>query len=328
MKKAQLNLSCTTRRQFLAHTLAASGAVLAPTLVPSAVFGAAGTTAPSERLTMGLIGVGCMGRGHLRRLVDDPSIDLLAVCDVDRLRRDEAYNTVKNTYAGRKATVSCTAYNDYREILARPDIDAVVIVTPDHWHTPMSIEAARAGKDVYCEKPISICIHEGRRLAEVVRNNGRIFQTGTQYRSIPVVRQVCDFVRAGKLGHVKSVFTLWNSLSIWILGERFKPYAETHNIAKDATSFVPIDFPVPADPVPEGLDWPLWVGPAPGVTTTASSTSIPYPAWFHGPSATTSAPPPSPGTTHTAPMSSSMPLDSRKAGPSKLFIPVPVDTPP
>ena len=141
----------------------------------------------------------------------------------------------------------CTAYNDYRELLARPDIDAVVIVTPDHWHAMQSIHAVEAGKDVYCEKPISLTIREGRRLVEAVRRYGRIFQTGTQYRSIPTIRQVCEFVRAGGLGKVKSVFTLWGKIG--------------GHLGVD--SYVPLPFALPAEPVPDGLDWDLWVGPAP-----------------------------------------------------------------
>ena len=98
-------------------------------------------------------------------------------------------------------------------MLARSDIDAVVIATPDHWHTPQAIDAAKAGKDIYCEKPVSVTIQEGRRLVATVRRYGRVFQTGTQYRSIPKIRTVCEFVRAGGLGKIKVVFTLWQNLA-------------------------------------------------------------------------------------------------------------------
>jgi hypothetical protein len=163
------------------------------------------------------------------------------------MRREEGKRHVEETYAARRTSGTavrrprveyqgCTAYNDYRELLGRADIDAVVIVTPDHWHTLQTIDAVKAGKDVYCEKPITITVREGRRLVEAVRRYGRVFQTGTQYRSIPTIRQVCEFVRSGGLGKVKQVFTLWN-------GE-------------------PRDITLPAEPVPEGLDWDLWVGPA------------------------------------------------------------------
>jgi hypothetical protein len=140
----------------------------------------------------------------------------------------------------------CAAYNDYREMLARPDIDAVVIATCDHWHTLQSVDAAKAGKDIYCEKPISVTIQEGRTLAEAVRRYGRIFQTGTQYRSSPTIRTICNFVRNGGLGRIKSAFTLWSRLP-----------------EKYGRSYAPVSVTLPAEPVPEGLDWDLWVGPAP-----------------------------------------------------------------
>lgn len=234
-----------TRRECLSRMGRVSAAVAVPWIIPTSVASAP----PSERITVGLIGHGAMGRGHLHRLAGDREIQVLAVCDVDRLRREEGKKVVEDTYAARsnERYAGCAAYNDYRELLARSDIDAVVIVTPDHWHTMQSIDAVKAGKDVYCEKPISLTIREGRRLVETVQRYGRIFQTGTQYRSIPTIRQVCDFVRSGGLGKVKSVFTLWGKLA--------------GNLGVD--SYVPLDFALPAEPVPDGLDWDLWVGPAP-----------------------------------------------------------------
>ena len=123
------------------------------------------------------------------------------VCEVDRSRCEAAKSDVENAYAARRAKGTfqgCTAYDDYHDLLARSDLDAVVIATPDHWHTPLAMDAAKAGKDIYCEKPISIAVNEGRQLEQIVRRTGRIFQTGTQYRSISTIRQVCGFVRAGK----------------------------------------------------------------------------------------------------------------------------------
>ncbi|HEX40866.1 MAG TPA: Gfo/Idh/MocA family oxidoreductase, partial [Phycisphaerales bacterium] len=154
-------------------------------------------------------------------------------------------------------------YNDYRDLLARDDIDAVVIVTPDHWHALQSIDAARAGKDVYCEKPISLTVGQGRRLVEAIQRHGRVFQTGTQYRSITTIRKVCDFVRSGGLGQVKSVFTLWTGLGGFIGGSRFANCLSAIAPEKTAASYVPMDFALPGEPVPDGLDWDLWVGPAP-----------------------------------------------------------------
>ena len=165
--------------------------------------------------------------------------------------------------AARAVLASLVLYNDYRELLARPDIDAVVIATPDHWHAIQSIDAARAGKDVYCEKPISMTIQEGRRVVQAVRRYGRIFQTGTQYRSIPTIRQVCEFIRSGGLGKIKSVFTNVDNLASFLRAPRYRPYDAVLNLDKTGGSFVVLDFPLPAEPVPEGLDWDLWLGPAP-----------------------------------------------------------------
>jgi hypothetical protein len=254
------------RRRFLARTAVASGALLVPSLLPGTARGADGAVAPSERVTVGLIGRGLMGAGHLRRLAGDPGFQVLAVCDVDRERCEAGRVSVEEQYAAARASGTyrgCDAYNDYRELLARPDIDAVVIVTPDHWHALQAIDAARAGKDIYLEKPISMTIDEGRRVVEAVRRYGRVFQTGTQYRSITTIRQVCQFVRDGGLGHVKSVFTLLTPLAGFFGAERFRPYDSVLNVQVCGKAYVPMDFALPPEPVPAGLDWDLWVGPAP-----------------------------------------------------------------
>ena len=254
-----------TRREFLGCTATLLGIAAAPWIIPSSALGADGNVSPSERITVGLIGNGLMGNGHLHRLVGDRDVQVLAVCDVDRLRREDGKRRVEETYAADRSNGTyhgCAAYSDYRELLARPDLDAVVIVTPDHWHSLQAIDAAKAGKDIYCEKPISITIQQGRRLVETVRRYGRVFQTGTQYRSIPTIRQVCEFVRTGGLGRIKSVFTLWSNLAGCIGAARFKPYAQVVNVEKFGGSYVPLDFALPTEPVPEGLDWDLWVGPA------------------------------------------------------------------
>jgi hypothetical protein len=191
---------------------------------------------------------------------------VVAVCDVDRARREDGRETVESIYGALErggGYKGCAAYNDFRELLARPDLDAVVIATPDHWHTLLAIEAAKAGKDVYCEKPVSVTIQEGRRLVEVMRRYGRVFQTGTQYRSIPDIRRVCQFIRAGWLGKVKSVFTLYHPIRGNISGGRCAPYATALSPDQCGGSYPPMDFALPAEPVPEGLDWDLWVGPAP-----------------------------------------------------------------
>jgi hypothetical protein len=241
------------------------GGLSLPWIVRASALGADGGVAASERLGIGLIGHGVMGRGHMHRLAGDKGIEVVGVCEVDSSRREGAMQVVADQYAAdnSRTNKTCAGYNDYRELLARKDMDGVVIVTPDHWHTLMSIDAVKAGKDVYCEKPISVTVAEGRELAKAVRRYGRVFQTGTQYRSIPTIRKVVEFVRGGGLGKVKQVFTLWTDHG-WILGaERFKPYAGVMDMQKCARSYVPLDIVVPGEEVPDGLDWKMWVGPAP-----------------------------------------------------------------
>jgi len=252
-----------SRREFLKKgvlTLAGTAGVFSLPIIGNAQL------PPSKRVTVGLIGRGLMGSGHLRRLVGDPSFQVLAVCDVDRSRREEGKETVNQHYAADrdKGTYKgCDAYNDYREMLARPDIDAVLIATPDHWHALQSIDAAKAGKDIYCEKPVSMTIEEGRQLVEAVHRYKRVFQNGSQYRSIPTIRHVCQFIRDGGLGKIKSVFTLMTGLTGFISAERFRPYAKMVNAGLYNKTYVPLDIPMPAEPIPDGLDWDMWVGPAP-----------------------------------------------------------------
>jgi hypothetical protein len=255
-----------TRRSFLGRFLAAAGALSLPEFIPARVLGADAAVAPSNRVTVALIGRGAMGSGHLRRLAYDSKFQLLALCEVDEVRRDAGLKAINDIYASTQPDggyKGCAGYRDYREVLARDDIDAVVIVTPDHWHALQSIDAAKAGKDIYCEKPVSVTMLEGRRIAETVRRYGRVFQTGTQYRSIPAIRKVCQFIREGRLGKVKSVFTNIHPLANWFANERFKPYAAILNPGQCGKSYVPLDFALPAEPVPKGLDWEMWVGPAP-----------------------------------------------------------------
>ncbi|MBE0542656.1 MAG: Gfo/Idh/MocA family oxidoreductase [Verrucomicrobia bacterium] len=255
-----------TRRKFIQRGLTAASVLALPTIIPASARGANGSVPPSERITVGLIGPGLMGSGHLRVMAHRRDAQLLAVCDVDKSRRDRSREIADATYAANEPDggyKGCAAYNDYRELLARPDIDAVLIATPDHWHSLQAIDAAKAGKDIYCEKPVSMTIQESRKLVEAVRRYGRVFQTGTQYRSIPDIRRVCQFIRDGRLGKVKSVFTLYHNIHGNIAGGRFTPFANVVSPDRCGKSYPPMDFALPAEPVPEGLDWDLWVGPAP-----------------------------------------------------------------
>ena len=235
-----------TRRAFLRRGAVASLLVV-PWLIPSCARKPA--VALGERVNLGLIGCGTMGGMHLHFLAGHQQAQLVAVCDVDDLRREQAVreaNAISAARRGRARFRHCVGIKDYRDLLARPDIDAVVIVTPDHWHSLLAMHAAQAGKDIYCEKPVSLTIREGREMVSTIRRYARVFQTGSQYRSIPALRQVCQFVRAGGLGKVKSVFTHWLKADVPTVGQ----------------SDIPLDPALPAEPAPKGLDWNRWVGPA------------------------------------------------------------------
>jgi predicted dehydrogenase len=213
------------RRQFLK---AVSGAaVAAPAIVPSSVFGA---DAPSSRITFGCIGVGGKGRGNMRSFHGNRGSQVVAVCDVDADHRQKAAESI-----GLDAGAS---YRDFRDLFSRDDIDAVSIATPDHWHVPASIAAVRAGKDVYCEKPLTLTIAEGRELADEVRRYGRVFQTGSQQRSGREFHRACELVVNGRIGRL-------HTMRVGIAG----------NNRKCEPTWTP-------EPVPEGFDYDLWLGPA------------------------------------------------------------------
>jgi len=229
------------RRQFLRKVAGTVvGAISFPYIVPSSALGAAGTAAPSERITLGFIGTGKQGKGLLRAFLNASGTQVLAVCDVDTLKRKRAQERTERHYANRqtKGTFKgCTGYNDFCNLLARDDIDAVVIATPDHWHIIPVIQAARAGKDIYCEKPLSLTIAEARTMVNEVRRYGRVFQTGSMQRSDHRFRFACELVRNGYIGEVKTV---------------------TVNVGGPSG-----ECDLPAEPVPDYLDWDMWLGPAP-----------------------------------------------------------------
>lgn len=226
------------RRSFLARSLAGAGAsAIAPLVLPTRVFGA---TAPSERITIGFIGMGKMARGHLDAFLHDPACQVLAICDVERRRLDKAVQQTNDFYAQQNGTAStkvCAGYRDFRELCARDDIDAVVIATPNHWHALTSIAALESGKDVYCEKPLTLTIEESVAVTRAARRYDRVFQTGSQQRSDPTFRFACELVRNGRIGKVHTVHV---------------------NVGGP-----PVECYLPAEPVPEGLDWDFWLGPAP-----------------------------------------------------------------
>jgi predicted dehydrogenase len=204
---------------------------------------AAEKSSPNDRVTLGFIGVGTMGRGHVHRFLTYPGVQVVAVCDVVAERREASQKEVEAHYANQKSKSGtykgCQAYTDFRELLARKDIDAVVIATPDHWHAIPCVLAAQAGKDIYCEKPLTHAIAEGRKIIDAVRKHKIVFQTGSQQRSEygGRFRTACELVRNGRIGKVKTV-------RIGVGGPA-----------------VPCD--LPEQPLPAGTDWDLWLGPAP-----------------------------------------------------------------
>ena len=228
-----------TRRRFLK---ASAAALAAPAIVPATALGKGDRLPPSERITVACIGVANMGGSHVSGFLYRGDAQLIAVCDVDRSIREPQRKRVDAFYARklRKGSYkACAGYSDFRELLARDDLDAVCIATPDHWHAPIVIEAAKAGKDIYCEKPLSLTIREGRAMVNAVRRYSCVLQTGTQRRSgfNGRFRLACELVRSGRIGKVLTVHT--------------------------GVGGPPIDCYLPAEPVPEGLDWDMWLGPAP-----------------------------------------------------------------
>ena len=194
-----------TRREFLkgAAKLAA-----APYVVSALTLGRGARAAPSERLTLGMTGVGNMGGGHLETLLGHRDVQILAICDVQRDKREAARKKVEEHYAADISSgkySGCETYNEFEKLLARADIDAVVIAVPDHWHAIVAIAACRAGKDVYCEKPLSLTVREAEQMAATARAYNTVFQTGSQQRSSREFRLACELIRNGRIGKVQTI---------------------------------------------------------------------------------------------------------------------------
>lgn len=226
--------SWISRRDFLRSTaLAAAGA---PLLLSNRTLAA---DAPNSRITLGFIGMGKQNGSLLTEFIHRPHTHVVAVCDVDRTRREAAKRKVEEFYGRQKqaAYKGCDDYTDFRELLGRKDIDAVVIATPDHWHAIIAIAAANAGKDIYCEKPLCQSIHEARAMVNAVRKNQRVFQTGSMQRSSREFRTAVEIVRNGHLGKIQKV-----EVAIGGPGKFCDLPGETEE---------------------PGLDWKLWLGPAP-----------------------------------------------------------------
>ena len=231
-----------SRRDFLGRSLKAAAAAAVFTIVPRHVLGA-GEVAPSEVLTHAIVGVGGMGSGHVDYVLGDPTSRLLAVCDVDAGHLADAL---------KKAGGSCKGYRDYREVLDRGDVDVVHIATPPHWHALISIAAADAGCDVWCEKPMTRTIGEGRYVIDAVRRSGRMFRLNTWFRLYSdfyglgtTVKPLKQLAASGLLG--------W---PLTVRVSRFTGFDWKVKMWSGRTDLVP-------QPVPQGFDYDAWLGPAP-----------------------------------------------------------------
>ena len=215
-----------SRRQFLRRTAAASAVVASPYVIPSGVLAAPGETGPNDRIGIAGIGVGRQGGGRFLAAANNDLGRGVAVADVNLNRAKQMASAAKH---------KTEVYQDYRKLLERKDVDAIVTATPDHWRALVCIHAAQAGKDIYAEKPMTLTIREGRLVAQAVRKYKRVFQTGSQQRSMAANRYGCELVRNGRIGKVHTVIGA-NYPSPW--------FCE-----------------LPAQPVPGGLDWDMWCGP-------------------------------------------------------------------
>jgi predicted dehydrogenase len=229
-------MSRIDRRTFIKTT----ATIAAPLIVARSALGDDKKDAASERLRVGFIGVGTMNRGHLGFFLGQKDVQVLAVCDVDTNRRENAKKAVEQRYGEAiksGAYKGCDAYNDFHDVISRGDIDAVIIATPDHWHAPIALAALKAKKDVYCEKPLTLTIREAKMLIDATRKYDRVFQVGSQQRSSREFRIACELVRGGRIGKLQAVYV---------------------NVG---TSSRPCD--LKEEQAEPGLDWDRWLGPTP-----------------------------------------------------------------
>lgn len=223
-----------TRRDFLQRSTALAGAVTLRSIVSAKALGQdAAVPPPSQRITLGAIGIGGMGRLDLGGLLQQPDVQVLAVCDVKASNLKHAVEMVNGHYQNQ----DCADYRDWRELMARADLDAIYCATPDHWHAIISVAAAQAGKDIYCQKPMSLTIAEGRAVADAVKRYGIVYQSGTQRRSQPNYRFCVDAARSGRIGKLQYVL---------------------NRMGGSPGPTVPRITAVPPD-----MDYDLWLGPAP-----------------------------------------------------------------
>ncbi len=228
-----------SRRQFLARSAAVTAALAvgAPSIIPSTALGDDKAGPANDRLNIAFIGMGKQNQGHLNHWLGQTRAQVVVVCDVDTKRREHAEDHVRSKYKDLNRKTDIKAYVDFREVLERKDIDAVCMALPDHWHAIPYIEAAKAKKHIYGEKPLTLTIHEAKLCIDAVRKNGVVFQTGSQQRSGGEFRRAIEYIRSGRIGKVKRV------------------------LVDVGPSSKPCD--LPEEPMEPGLDWDRWLGPAP-----------------------------------------------------------------
>jgi len=224
------------RRKFLKTALSATAAVMAPTIIPSSALGRDGAVAPSERIVVGGIGIGNRGTYDLGCFLEQKDVQFAAVSDIKATRRTAVKNMVDQKYGNE----GCGMYRDFRELLDRSDIDAVLIATGPNWHATAAINAAKAGKDMYCEKPCTKNIAQSLTLADTMRRTGRVFQAGTQRRNLPHFAFACELARTGKLGKLKRV------------------YAHPMGMKAITSGWLPAE----SEPSKDVVDWDMYLGPA------------------------------------------------------------------
>ncbi len=229
-----------SRRTFVKS---AATTIAAPFIFPSSVSGKENRPAPSNRLTMGLIGLGSMGMRHVNGFLQEDDCQIIAVCDVDASRRQAAAKQINKHYGNK----NCAQYNDFRGLIARDDIDTLCISVPDHWHSIPAIMGLRAGKDIYGEKPLALTVAEGQAMVEAVHRYNRVWQTGSWQRSTDHFRFACELVRNQRIGTLQKVEVG--------IGSGYKSGPGQPIVYR-------ID-PQPIMSVPEGFDYQMWLGPAP-----------------------------------------------------------------
>jgi len=250
-------MKITNRRKFIRQTGIAAGTLLvAPSIIPAACVGKGGQTPPSDRINVAFIGAGNQGENDVKSFLPDDRVQITSICDVNResdgywngrvAGRDYIVRVVNHFYSEKndREYKSAKAIEDFRDIIEDKSIDAVEIVTPDHWHAISVLMAAAAKKDIYCQKPLALTVAEGRAMSDAVKQHKVVFQTGSQQRSNPHFQRICELVINGRIGELKKV--------ICGLPSGTPDFGKKAHLTKITE-------------VPDGFDYDMWLGPAPVV---------------------------------------------------------------